>query len=151
MKWATYIAILHSCWNVLLSDVPPNICDQTIKMQFLCFVEASSTLPPPSVNWVWRCIEWQESHIKPISQLITNYACKSTIVHRWSSVSGRELHNMHIGTLGHPCFSRLFAVSIFRWSRIHAKILHFDSAFARQIGLVAIFFEPALELYLLLD
>ena len=56
------------------------------------------------------------------------------------------MHNLHNGSCGHPLLSKLSAVSILRWRRIHAKILHFGSAFAFQIGVIDIFFKMAHEL-----
>ena len=55
---------------------------------------------------------------------------------RCFGVSGVVLHSLHNGSWDHPLFSKLFAVNIFRCSKIHAKNLHFGSPFAFQIGVM---------------
>ena len=135
-----FFRLLLKNWSIaLLPDIPPKIHHETIKGGFLFLTKNFSAHFPPSVN----CACWgtgrQLLKIKPSDYMCPNCTCQS--LQRWAGVSGAELHNLHNGSCGHPLLSKLSALSILRWRRIHAKILHFGSAFAFQIGVIDIFLK----------
>jgi len=85
-----------------------------------------------------------------LTELLAGSWCKLSQLTSWSQtaqvyeqslqrcfgVSGVVLHSLHKGSWDHPLFAKLFAVNIFRCSKIHAKNLHFGSDLAFQIGVM---------------
>jgi hypothetical protein len=56
-------------------------------------------------------------------------------LHKCVGVSGSALHNLQVGSFGQFLLIKLFAVSIFLCSKVHAKKRHLGSALALQISL----------------
>jgi hypothetical protein len=56
-------------------------------------------------------------------------------LHKCRGLLCSMLHSLHNGSLGHPLFCKLSAVRILLCNKVHAKNLHFGSAFAFQIAL----------------